>query len=335
MMKKLLAACLLYAACHPAFAVTTFKIATIAPDGTIWMVALRQGADEIARRTEGRVNLRFFPGGVMGNDQSVLRKIRIGQLQGGVIISGGLSEIYPDIDLYNVPFIFRSYKEVDYVRERMDAVLLKGLAERGFVGFGLSEGGFAYLMSNRPIRSIDDLKGRKVWVPQDDVISRVVFDAIGVTPIPLPLTDVLTGLQTGLIDTVAGSAIGAIALQWHTQVKYLVDEPLVYLYAAVIIDSKSFAKLSAADQAVVQQVLTEVVHKLNQQTRSDDAAARQALKAQGIAFVSPTEDSRRREEEIKKEAERRLLQQHILSPTLLQTLKDQLTAQRQAASPHD
>jgi TRAP-type C4-dicarboxylate transport system substrate-binding protein len=332
-MKKLLAVLLLYAACHPAFAVTTFKIATVAPDGTIWMVALRQGAEEIARRTEGRVNLRFFPGGVMGNDQSVLRKIRIGQLQGGVIISGGLSETYPDIDLYSVPFLFHSYKEVDYVRERMDPVLIKGLADRGFVAFGLSEGGFAYLMSNRPIRSIDDLKGRKVWVPQDDVISRVVFDVIGVTPIPLPLPDVLTGLQTGLIDTVAGSAIGAIALQWHTQVKYLVDEPLVYLYAAVIIDGKSFVKLGAADQDIVRQVMTDVVHKLNQQTRSDDDAARQTLKTQGIIFVSPTEDSRRREEEIRAEAEQRLLQQHIISSSLLQTLKDQLGAQRRAAAP--
>lgn len=335
MLKKLLAACLLLTVCYPSLAATTLKIATIAPDGTTWMQELRKGGEEIARRTEGRVNLRFFPGGVMGNDKSVLRKIRIGQLQGGVIISGGLTEIYPDIDLYNIPFIFRSYEEADYVRERMDPLLLKGLAERGFVSFGLSEGGFAYLMSSRPIHSIDELKGRKVWVPEDDLISRIVFEAIDVSPIPLPLTDVLTGLQTGLIDTVAGSAIGAIALQWHTQVKYLIDEPLVYLYATLIIDSKAYERISAADQTVVQQVMEAVFHKLNRQTRIDDAGARQALKAQGIVFVDPGEASRLREAEIRTEAERRLLQQHILSAALLQTLKDNLDAKRQAASPHD
>jgi TRAP-type C4-dicarboxylate transport system substrate-binding protein len=335
MTQKLLAACLLLAVCTSAPAVTTLKIATVAPDGTTWMQELRKGADDIADRTAGRVKLRFFPGGVMGNDKSVLRKIRINQLQGGMIISGGLAEIYPDIALYNVPFMFRSYAEADYVRERMDPLLLKGLAEHGFVSFGFSEGGFAYLMSNRPILSIDDLKERKVWVPEDDRLSRIVFDAIDVTPIPLPLTDVLTGLQTGLIDTVASSAIGTIALQWHTQVKYLVDEPLVYLYAALVIDSKAFRRITPADQAVVRQVMEAVFHKLNRQNRSDDAEARRALKTQGIIFMEPSQDFRHREAEIRAETERRLLQEHILTPALLQTLVDTLKAKRQAASAHD
>jgi len=326
---KLPAACLLLVLSFPAFAVTTLKIATVAPDGTTWMQELRKGGEEIARRTEGRVNIRYFPGGVMGNDNSVLRKIRIGQLQGGVIISGGLTDIYPDIDLYNIPFIFRSYDEADYVRERMDPILIKGLAEHGFVSFGLSEGGFAYLMSKRPIHSIDDLKECKVWVPEGDLISRTVFEAIDVTPIPLPLTDVLTGLQTGLIDTIAGSAIGAIALQWHTQVKYLVDEPLVYLYATLIIDSKSFDRIGSPDQAVVREVMEATFHKLNQLTRKDDADARRALKAQGIVFVALSENSRRREDEVRAEAERRLLQQHILPPALLQSLHENLNAKRQ------
>ena len=335
MMKRLLAVYLLWIACHPALAAVTLKIATVAPDGTTWMQELRKGGDEIAKRTEGRVKLRFFPGGVMGNDKSVLRKIRIGQLQGGVIVSGGLTDIYPDIVLYNIPFLFRSYEEADFVRERMDPLLIKGLAEHGFTSFGLSEGGFAYLMSNRPIHSIDELKGRKVWVLEDDPLSRVVFEAIDVSPIPLPLTDVLTGLQTGLIDTVAGSAVGAIALQWHTQVKYLVDEPLVYIYATLVIDNKSFEHIGAADQAVVQQVMSAVFTDLNQLTRKDDAKARQALKAQGIVFVDPTEDSRHCEAEIQAEAERRLVQQHIISPALLQTLHDNLKAARQATSGHD
>jgi TRAP-type transport system periplasmic protein len=327
---KLPAACLLLVLSFPAYAVTTLKIATVAPDGTTWMQELRKSGEEIGRRTEGRVNIRYFPGGVMGNDNSVLRKIRIGQLQGGVIVSGGLTEIYPDIDLYNIPFIFRSYDEADYVRERMDPILIKGLAKRGFVSFGFSEGGFAYLMSKRPIHSIDDLKECKVWVPEGDRISRIVFEAINVTPIPLPLTDVLTGLQTGLIDTVAGSAIGAIALQWQTQVKYLVDEPLVYLYATLIIDSKAFDRISPADQAVVREVMEATFHKLNLLTRKDDADARRALKTQGIVFVALSEDSRRREDEVRTEAERRLLQQHILSPALLQSLHEYLNTKRQA-----
>src|SRR3569832_912361 len=125
---------------------------------------------------------RFFPGGVMGNDKSVLRKIRIGQLQGGVLVSGGLTEAYPDIALYNNPFVFRNYQEIDYVRERMAPVLIKGLEEHGYVSFGFSEGGFAYLMSNKPVRSLDDLKCRKVRAPEDDLIIRIAGDSFGVTP---------------------------------------------------------------------------------------------------------------------------------------------------------
>lgn len=334
MLKGIFAAalCLLFLS-QPSGAATTLKIATIAPDGTSWMQALRKGGDDIAKRTEGRVKLRFFPGGVMGNDKSVLRKIRLGQLHGGVLVSGGLTEVYPDIALYNIPFLFRSYQEVDYVRERMDPLLSQGLAERGFVSFGFSEGGFAYLMSNQAVRSLDDLKSKKVWVPDDDRISRIAIESLGVTPIPLPLTDVLPSLQTGLIDTIAGSAIGVVALQWQPQVKYLVDEPLVYLYATMAVDRKAFERVSAADQAIVREVMSGVFRKLDQQNRSDDAAAHQALKAQGIKYVAPTAESLQNEAKIRAEVERRLLQQRIVSPELIESLKTHLNKQRQTTAP--
>ncbi len=192
---------------------TTFKIASIAPDGTSWMNELRKGAKEIETLTEGRVKFRFYPGGIMGNDKSVLRKIRVGQLHGGAITGGGLAEIYPEAQVYTIPFLFRNYAEVDAIRAQFDPELLAGLKKKGYISFGISEGGFAYLLSTSPIAGIDDLNGQKVWVPEGDEISRAAFEASNVSPISLPLTDVLTGLQTGLVDTVAGSAIGAIALQ--------------------------------------------------------------------------------------------------------------------------
>lgn len=332
MLKLLFAFIALLMSSQTAGAATTLKIATIAPDGTSWMQALRKAAVEIDKRTGGEVKFRFFPGGVMGNDKSVLRKIRIGQLQGGVLVSGGLTEVYPNIALYNIPFIFRNYQEVDYVRQRLDPVLIKGLEEHGYVSFGFSEGGFAYLMSKTSVRSLDDLKGRKVWVPEDDRISRIAVEAVGVTPIPLPLTDVLPGLQTGLIDTIAGSPIGVIALQWQPQVKFLVDEPLVYLYATMAIDRKAFTRIGPEHQAVVREVMSGAFRMLDRQNRQDDASAREALKKHGIRFVAPTPDSLQREHEIRTEIERHLLQQRILSPDLVRGLKDELAKQRQGAA---
>ncbi|HEX6928403.1 MAG TPA: TRAP transporter substrate-binding protein DctP, partial [Gammaproteobacteria bacterium] len=208
---------------------TTFKIATLAPDGSSWMNEMRAAAETIEARTDGRVTFRFYPGGVMGNDRSVLRKMRIGQLQGAAFTGGGLAGVYPDIQVFGLPFLFRNLEEVDYLRKKLDPVLQKGLEDAGFVNFGFAEGGFAKIMSTVPIRTTEDLKNEKAWVPDSDIISYRVMSALGVSPVKMPITDVLTGLQTGLISVVGSSPLGAIAFQWHTRVKYMTDEPLIYL----------------------------------------------------------------------------------------------------------
>ena len=283
-------------------AALTLKIATISPDGTTWMNEMRKGAREIEQRTSNRVRLRFYPGGVMGSDKNVLRKIRIGQLQGGAVTGGGLEQIYFDSQIYSVPFAFRSEDEVDYVRARMDRQIADGLLARGFVSFGIAEGGFAYLMSNAPIRDVEDLKGHKVWVPEGDRLSRAVFDAAHISPVSLPLPDVLTGLQTGLIDTIGSSPIGAIALQWHTRVKYVTDTPLMYLYGILIVDRKAFDKIDPADQAAVREVMGAVFKRLDGINREENHQAREALRGQGIEFIAPAPGSEQRWNEIADQA---------------------------------
>lgn len=307
---------------------TTFKIATIAPDGTTWMKEMHNGADLIKQRTGGRVQFRFFPGGVMGNDKSVLRKIRIGQLQGGAVTAGGLMDIAPNTQIYTLPLLFRSLDEVDYVRQHMDTRILKYILAQGFVSFGLSEGGFAYLMSNHPLTGTKELKGQKVWAPEGDRISRAAFESLGISPIPLPLSDVLTGLQTGLIDTVATSYTGAIALQWYTQVKYVTEMPLMYIYGTMIIDRNAFEKLDAADQAVVREVMGGVFKKLNAESRSNNAEAYEALRKQGITFVQPSTDERQVWESSINKAMQQLADEGVFSPDLLKTLRGYLADYR-------
>lgn len=285
----LLAASLLLATFPAAATAVTLKIATLAPDGTSWMQAMRASAEDVSQRTEGRVKLRFYPGGIMGNDQSVLRKIRVGQLHGGAITGTGLASIEPDGQAYGLPFTFRSYDEVDYVRQRIDPLLIEALKRNGYISYGISEGGFAYLMSNRPIREIGDLKDRKVWVPEGDQISIRGFQAVGVSPIQLPLTDVLTGLQTGLIDTVANTPTGAIALQWHTRVKYLTDLPLLYTYGSLLIQERALQRLSEPDRRILKESIEQALAKINAQIRKDNQQAREALAQQGISFVLPSD----------------------------------------------
>jgi TRAP-type transport system periplasmic protein len=261
------------------------KVASIAPDGSHWMRQMRAGAEEIKTRTDGRVVIKFYPGGIMGNDAQVLRKIRIGQLQGGAFTAGGLAERYAALNLYGMPLLFRSLDEVDHVRSRMDDELQRGLEGAGFVSFGFIEGGFARLMANEPIRSVDDMRRRKVWVPEGDPISFVAMEALGLSPVVLPVTDVLTGLQTGLLDIVAASPVAALVMQWHTKVSYLTDVPVSYSMGIFALDRRAFSRLDAADQTIVSEVMGDVVRGLDLASREDNRKARNVLEDAGLDVV--------------------------------------------------
>lgn len=264
------------------------KLATVAPEGSSWMQEMRKGAEEIKKRTDGRVQIKLFGGGVMGNENSVLRKIRVGQLHGGAFTAGGLSGVCPDLRLYGLPMIFYSFEEVDHVRSNMDEVLLQEMEKAGFVSFGFGEGGFALLMSHKPVTSLKDMKGKKVWIPADDRISEVAMKYLGLSPVVLPITDVLTGLQTGLLDIVEISPIGAIAFQWHVKTRYITDAPLAYLFATLVIDKKVFDRLAPGDRGIVHEVMSGIYAGFDRQNRTDNQAAFEALVKQGLEVVTPS-----------------------------------------------
>jgi TRAP-type C4-dicarboxylate transport system substrate-binding protein len=300
----------------------TLKIATVVPEGSAWVKEMRQVGKEIEQKTQGRVRFKFYPGGVMGNDKTVLRKLRAGQLQGGAFTSGALAQVYPDIDLYGLPLVFRDYEEVRYVRERMDEALIAGLERAGFVALAITDGGFAYLMSQRPMRQVSDLSGAKVWTQEGDVMSATALEIAGVSPVQLSLADVYTALQTGLIDTVGAPAMGAIALQWHTKVKYLTDVPLTYLTGTFVIDAKVFAKLEPEDQRVVRKVVREAAKRLDAGSREGEQSAMRALRKQGIQFVSAaTPEEEKRWHDITRKATLVLREQQIYSDAMFDEIE--------------
>jgi len=265
----------------------TFKIATLAPAGTTWMKLMKQGAKSISEKTDGRVKLKFYPGGVMGNDQSVHRKIKVGQLHGGAFTSSGLEHIYPGIQALSLPMIFNSVDEVDYVRSKMDENLKQNMEQGGFVLLGIANGGFARIMSQQPLTDLEAIRSSKVWIPEGDNVVLETYKSLGISAISLSIADVFTGLQTGLIETVAVTSTAAIAFQWHSSTAYLTDIPVIFLTGLLAIQKKSFDKISAEDQKIVKQEINKVFLQMDTLNRSDNEKATKALKKYGIKYVRP------------------------------------------------
>jgi TRAP-type C4-dicarboxylate transport system substrate-binding protein len=289
------------------------KIATVAPEGSAWMTEMRAGAKEIQERTDGRVQIKYYGGEVMGNDTKVLGKIRIGSLQGGAFLPSALQKIYSEISLYGLLLTFESEDEAAYVRSRLDQTIKDGLEEAGFVSFGFAATGFAIIMSNKPVRGLDDLRGKRVWVPEGDTISYTSMQALSLSPVTLPLTDVLMGLQTGLIDIVAMSPIGALVLQWHTKVKFVTDMPLVYTMGLMVVDIKAFNKIDAADREILSEVMTGIYSYFDKANLVDNEEAYEALLNSGIESVVPDEQEISRIRDLLRKSNRDMAVQGVFS----------------------
>jgi TRAP-type C4-dicarboxylate transport system substrate-binding protein len=194
------------------------------------------------------------------------------------------------MDVFQIPFIFKSYDEVDYVLGKMDAFIKKGFADKGYILAAWSEGGFVRLMSTVPIASLDDLRKAKVWTWEDAPMAKAIFDEAGVSAIPLSVPDVLVGLQTGLVEVVYAPPTLAIALQWFTKTKYMTDVPLIYLIGGILLKKNAFEKLSPANQQVFLELCPKYMDRLKLAIRKENQEAIQVMVKHGVKIIRPSED---------------------------------------------
>ena len=270
----------------------TFKIASLAPEGSVWAKRFRDFTKEVEEKSGGEIGFKIYAGGVMGDDRAMYRKMRVGQLNGGGFTMTGISEIVPDFRILGLPFFFNSYDEVDVLREKLFPRLQKEFDKKNMVLMALSEVGFIYTMSQTPITTLDHLKKSKAWAPEGDPISKALLESVGLTPIPLSIPDVLTSLQTGLINTAFNSFYGSIVMQWFTRISYITDIPFVYAYGAFILDKKTFSKLPANYAAMMQSAAKKHFAKLLTDTRQSNNEARQVLQDNNISLVKLTPEAR-------------------------------------------
>jgi len=269
------------------------KIASIAPDGSAWMRTFTEMSDEIFEATGGQVRFKAYPGGVLGEEKDVLYKIKVGQVDGGAFLGFGIGKICPDARSLMLPMLFEDHEEVDVVMQEIRPYLEKKCLENNFVALGWTEVGFSYLYSTVPVRDLKDLRASKPWTLAGDKMMRELFAFGKVSAIPIPVGDVLTALQTGLIKTVFSPPLAAVAMQWFTRVEHRTDLRLLYSFGGLFVSRKSWERIPADMRKTILEITHEHTRQLTMKVRASNAEALQVMAKNGIKLVEPTDEGRR------------------------------------------
>ncbi|HAZ14415.1 MAG: hypothetical protein A2X86_19485 [Bdellovibrionales bacterium GWA2_49_15] len=264
----------------------TFKIGVLAPEGTGWAKNLKNMASEIEKSTEGKVKFKIYFGGAQGDEPDVLRKIRIGQLHGGIFTGKTLGDINGDVRVMELPFTFYEKRELALATlKRMAPYLNAGFSKNKFENLGFFELGLIYFVSQQKTESIDALKGLKIWTWEGDPLVMAMIQEMNLVSVPLSLPDVLSSLSTGIIQAAYAPPLAIIALQWNTKIKYLVDFPLAYSTGAFLVGKDAWAKIPADLQGKVRETAAKFIDQVNEQNAKDNVEALTAIKSMGVEFL--------------------------------------------------
>ncbi|MBI2428083.1 MAG: TRAP transporter substrate-binding protein DctP [Ignavibacteriales bacterium] len=293
------------------------KFATLAPEGSTWINVMKEYDAAIRKESGGRLGFTIYAGGVAGDEKDVMRKIRLGQFHSAGVTGFGIGEVAKPVRVLDSPFMFKNTAEVDYILEQFDGELRKEFENGGFILLGWAEVGFVYVFTNSPVSKVEDMKSVKMWEWEGDPVADATFKQFGINPIQLSITDVLTSLQTGLINGVYTSPLAAVSLQWFAATKYMMDFPLTNSMGAVIISKREFDKMPADIQQILLKHGKTYMRKLTEQSRRDNQKSLETLKKNKIQFVRPDPKEMQSYDEIGKRARQamvgRLFSQDLLT----------------------
>jgi TRAP-type transport system periplasmic protein len=261
------------------------RIATLAPSGSPWMELLERAAVEIAEKTDKRITIKYYPGGQQGDERDFIRKIKLGQLDGAAITSIGLAVIEPSILVLQLPMLFKTQEEVDYVSTKMWPYFQKKFEKKGFRLGDRGEIGWIYFFSKSKVTSIADLQKQKLWTSGDDLLGSSISDKLKIQGVPLGIPEVDAALTSGRIDACFSSPLGAIALQWYTKVKYMTSTPMVFAIGATVMSLDAVKKVAPEDQKIVDAIAKRSQKKARATIRKANEDARKTLVRKGITVV--------------------------------------------------
>jgi TRAP-type transport system periplasmic protein len=267
------------------------KLATLVPEGSVWDKSMRDMGAQWSSATQGRVTLRVYPGGVAGDEPDLLRKMRIGQLQAAAVTTAGLADIDPAFHIFNIPMFFSSYPELYATLDKLTPVLRQRLEQRGFVLLAWGHGGWVYFFTKQPVNTVEGLRHTKLWVWEGDDQMVTLWRQVKCNPVPLSANDIMTGLQTNMIDAYPTTPLLGLTLQWYRQTPNMVGLGLAPLVGGLIITKQAWAKIAPADQVRILQACNRLEKRLMVEVPRQDTTAVAEMKKRGLKVnaVSPAE----------------------------------------------
>jgi TRAP-type C4-dicarboxylate transport system substrate-binding protein len=264
------------------------KLATVVPDGSIWDKSLKQMGVDWQQATGGRVSMTVFSGGSQGDEPTTLRKMRLDTLQAAGLTIVGLGAIDWSFNVFNTPFFFESYDELNAVVDKLTPLLKERAASKGFVLLHWGHGGWVQVFSKDPVQSVSDLKRARLYTSAGDDRMTQYYKSRGFQPRAMAMTDILTGLTTGMIDALPTPPLAALTFQWYKQTPFMLDIGLTPLVGGTVISKKTWDRLSEADRAAMSEIAAGVEKKLQVEVPKQDGLAVTLMGTQGLKVTKAT-----------------------------------------------
>jgi TRAP-type C4-dicarboxylate transport system substrate-binding protein len=264
----------------------TIKMATLVPDGSSWHLILKETAEKWKTVSNGRVVVRLYPGGVAGDDPDVVRKMRLGTLNAGVLTSVGVAEIDKSVYALGVPMMYASYDELYYVLEKMRPRLEASLDAKGFVVLNWADGGWVHFFTQKPAPTPDALKGLKLFSWAGDTEAVEIWKSAGFNPVPLPSTELATALQTGLVTALPVPPQVAVIAQFNKYAPNMTDLKWQLLLGATVISKATWEKIPADLRPALLEASREAGTRLQTEVRASGDRDVDAMKKRGLNVVA-------------------------------------------------
>lgn len=269
--------------------VTVVKIATVAPEGTPWSVGLVEFKKRVEERSGGTIQVKPYFGGVLGDENESVQSCHRGQIQGVAASTGAFSSLVPELSVLEMPYLFRTAEEADHILDRVVLeTVRKNFRDRGLVlGFWSENGYRSFGTTFGFIKSPADLAGHKMR-SQETPLHLEMYRAFGASPVPIPVTEVLTSLQTGVIDGYDNTPLFAQAASWTEATKYFTITDHIYQAAAVAFNEAWFDALPADRREILLAAGNEIAPGMRVEIRALHPMLLENLEYLDVQVYKPT-----------------------------------------------